>query len=58
MENVNESHDKPATPSTNVETPIAFFANKIGFHKKIKKKKIESYESVNCMVALYKSGTS
>jgi hypothetical protein len=52
MENVNESHDKPATPSTNVETPSPCKQNWIP------KKKIKSCESVSCMVTLYKSGTN
>jgi hypothetical protein len=29
MKNVNESHDKPVTPSTNVETPLPSLQTKL-----------------------------
>jgi hypothetical protein len=56
MENVNESHDKLATPSTNVETLSHSLQTELHPTKKIII--IKSCESVSCMVAPYKSGTN
>jgi hypothetical protein len=40
MENVNESHDKPATPSTNVETPSSSLQTELDSTKKKKNQKL------------------